>query len=474
MKFCNSYFLVDPTKANVLDLLLLLFSPNLTSTRFIDSPPDTLKSVRRSFASRWIIVLAILVQKILMFLRKPFAFLGRFLTYFPNLLTANGGFFKLILHLLTGNMVKPEESSATYTSFVGCTDRRVELDEKINAGTIEYNSMLSIMASKVSYENKSFITSVVKNTWKMDFVAYYDFYNAFQERNITQAFVCKASSTNPNLIVVSFRGTEPFDTDDWCTDLDISWYEFKNVGKVHAGFSRALGLQKNGWPKEIIAIGRQYAYYTIRQKLRDMLAKDKNLKFILTGHSLGGAIAALFPAILAVHGENELLDKLQGVYTFGQPRIGDEEFGEFMKDVIRKHGIEYERFVYNNDIVPRIPFDDKVLFSFKHYGSCNYFNSLYKGKVSEDAPNANYFSLLWLIPKLLIGAWEFLRSFIIQFWKGKEYKENWIMRFLRVVGIIFPGVTNHLPFDYVNTTRLGGLARPVATTTVEDKLALIA
>lgn len=95
-------------------------------------------------------------------------------------------------------------------------------------------------------------------------------------------------------------------------------------------------------------------------------------------------------------------------------------------------------------------------------------------KVSEDAPNANYFSLLWLIPKLLNGAWEFLRSFIIQFWKGKEYKENWIMRSLRVVGIIFPGVTNHLPFDYVNTTRLGGLARPVATTTPEDKLALIA
>lgn len=102
MKFCNSYFLVDPTKASVLDLLLLLFSPNLTSPRFIDSPPDTLKSARRSFASRWIIALAILVQKILMFLRKPFAFIGRLLTYFPNLLTANGGFFKLILHLLTG------------------------------------------------------------------------------------------------------------------------------------------------------------------------------------------------------------------------------------------------------------------------------------------------------------------------------------------------------------------------------------
>ncbi|XP_056843321.1 triacylglycerol lipase OBL1 isoform X2 [Raphanus sativus] len=473
MKFCSSYFLVDPTKASLFDLFLLLFFPNLTSKSFIDSTPDTLKSIRRSFASRWIIALAVLVQKILILIRKPMAFIGRLLTYWPNLLSENGGFFKLILHLVTGKLLKPEESSAIYTSFLGCSDRRVALDEKINVATIEYKSMLSIMASKIAYENKSFITSVVKNTWKMDFVGFYDFYNAYQERNLTQAFVFKASSTNPNLIVVSFRGTEPFDADDWCTDLDVSWYEMKNVGKIHAGFSRALGLQKNGWPKENISLIHQYAYYTIRQKLRDMLAIDKNLKFILTGHSLGGAIAALFPAILAVHGEDVLLDKLEGVYTFGQPRIGDEQFGEYMKEVVRKHGIEYERFVYNNDMVPRVPFDDKILFSYKHYGSCNYFNSLYKGKVREDAPNANYINLLWLIPTILTGAWEFIRSFIIQFWKGKEYKENWMMRSVRIVGIVLPGMSNHFPFDYVNCSRLGGLAQP-STTTHEDKIAFIA
>ena len=48
------------------------------------------------------------------------------------------------------------------------------------------------------------------------------------------------------------------------------------------------------------------------------------------------------------------------------PRIGDEQFGEYMKEVVRKHGIKYERFVYNNDIVPGVPFDDKILFSYKH------------------------------------------------------------------------------------------------------------
>ncbi|CAN8320842.1 unnamed protein product [Cochlearia groenlandica] len=302
----------------------------------------------------------------------------------------------------------------------------------------------------------------------MDFVGYYDFYNAYQEGNLTQGFMFKASSSNPNLIIVSFRGTEPFSADDWCTDFDVS---MKNVGKIHAGFSRALGLQKNGWPKEVISLTHQYAYYTIRQKLRDMLAIDKNFKFILTGHSLGGAIAALFPAILAIHGEDELLDRLEGVYAFGQPRVGgDEEFCEFMKKVVRKHGIEYERFVYNNDMVLRVPFDDKILFSYKHFGSCNFFNGLYKGKVREDAPNPNYMSLLWLIPKLLNGAWEFIRSFIIRFWKGNEYTENWMMRSIRLLGIIVPASSNHFPLDYVNSARLGGLTRPIATTTPEEKL----
>ncbi|CAN6968336.1 unnamed protein product [Brassica oleracea var. botrytis] len=82
--------------------------------------------------------------------------------------------------------------------------------------------------------------------------------------------------------------------------------------------------------------------------------------------------------------------------------------------------------------------------------------------------------MLWLIPKLLSGVWEFIRSFIIRFWKGNEYKENWTMRTVRIVGIIIPGVSDHFPLDYVNSTRFGGLARPVATTTPQDKLYLIA
>ena len=191
------------------------------------------------------------------------------------------------------------------------------------------------------------------------------------------------TKSKPNLIVVAFRGTEPFDADDWRTDFDISWYEIPKVGRIHSGFMKALGLQKNGgWPKEISGDGEySYAYYSIREKLKALLKENEDAKIIVTGHSLGGALAILFAGVLILHEEEGLLQKLEGVYTSGQPRAGDQQFGEFMKVKLRKYDVKYRRHVYCNDMVPRVPYDDQNLF-FKHFGACLYFNSLYRGKVN--------------------------------------------------------------------------------------------
>lgn len=45
----------------------------------------------------------------------------------------------------------------------------------------------------------------------------------YQKQKSTEVIIIKDTSTYPNLIVVSFRGTDPFDADDWCTDFDLSW-----------------------------------------------------------------------------------------------------------------------------------------------------------------------------------------------------------------------------------------------------------
>ncbi|XP_010552519.1 PREDICTED: uncharacterized protein LOC104822855 [Tarenaya hassleriana] len=326
-------------------------------------------------------------------------------------------------------------------------------------GSDSYKAMLSIMASKLSYENQDFVKSVLHDHWKMDFLGFYSCWNGYQKLKSTEAIVLQDTNTDPNLIVVSFRGTDPFDADDWCTDFDLSWYELKNVGRIHGGFMKALGLQKDGWPKEInldqTQNGPQYCYYTIRQHLRNILDKNPTSRFILSGHSLGGALAILFTGLLAMHEEEKMLKSLEGVYTFGQPRVGDDQFGTFMKNVLKKYDVKYERYVYCNDMVPRLPFDDKTLL-FKHFGPCLYFDSFYRGKVDEEEPNKNYFNLFWAIPKVLNALWELTRSFILPHWKGPEYREGWFFRCFRVIGLVIPGLPAHFPNDYINVTRLGG------------------
>ncbi|KAL6995501.1 hypothetical protein U1Q18_005636 [Sarracenia purpurea var. burkii] len=280
----------------------------------------------------------------------------------------------------------------------------------------------------------------------------------YQEELSTQAIMFKDMTSNPPLIMVAFRGTEPFNADQWRTDFDISWYELPGVGRIHAGFMKALGLQKKtGWPKHIDQSPgrRQFAYYTIREKLRkEMEGAAEGGRFAVAGHSLGGAVAILFAAVLAAHGEEWLLERMEGVYTFGQPRVGDEGFGDFMEEKIRVYEVKYLRYVYGNDMVPRLPYDDPVLL-YKHFGRCLYFNSCYKGKEVREEPNKNYNSLLWAIPKSLNAVWELIRSFIIPYTEGPEYKEGWFLRLMRVVGLVIPGLSAHCPQDYVNATRLG-------------------
>jgi hypothetical protein len=74
------------------------------------------------------------------------------------------------------------------------------------------------------------------------------------------------------------------------------------------------------------------------------------------------------------------MENLLAVYTFGQPRIGDKEFGEFMNMKLNKPVTRYLRVVYCNNLFPRMPYDGK-LFMFKHFGVCLYYNSCYKEKV---------------------------------------------------------------------------------------------
>ncbi|KAE8693369.1 hypothetical protein F3Y22_tig00110813pilonHSYRG00272 [Hibiscus syriacus] len=58
------------------------------------------------------------------------------------------------------------------------------------------------------------------------------------------------------------------------------------------------------------------AYYLGREKLRSLLIEHENAKFVETGHSVGEALAIMFPIVLAIHGETKLLEKLESEYIW--------------------------------------------------------------------------------------------------------------------------------------------------------------
>ncbi|PWA68493.1 hypothetical protein CTI12_AA279250 [Artemisia annua] len=450
----GKYMLLDHEKVGVVDLVQMLHSIDIKKRNFVDCPNDM---IEESFKRRWLLSMSVLAQKILKSIAKPLADTGSAIEYWLNLVSCNGNLGGLIWNLIRGEMIQPDKTSATFVSFTGNLDTRVELDKTITkcGDKDRYISLLSVMAAKASYENHAYLQYTVTDIWKMELLGSYDFWNDYQQKATTQAFMLRDKIDDYDLIVVAFRGTETFDADAWSSDVDLSWYELKDMGKVHGGFMKALGLKKSqGFEKDLIMNpGEPLAYYVIRDMLKQALKENNKTKFIVTGHSLGGALAVLFTAVLMKDNEVELLGMLEGVYTYGQPRVGDETFGHFMEKNMEIHQVKYYRTVYSNDLVPRLPYDDSTMM-FKHFGTCLYFDSFYNGKIVDEEPNKNYFSLLSAIPKLINAGWEIIRSFVIPYTRGADYSEGFLLKMYRLVGLMIAGVPAHGLQDYVNSVRI--------------------
>ncbi|TXG59428.1 hypothetical protein EZV62_014001 [Acer yangbiense] len=463
-KISDNYMILRPEKVSLCDLIGILVSRNIASKACVvpTNPRE------ENFKVRWFMVMSLSGQKLLQFFSGLMSKFGSALETWLNILSSNHNLGLLLLRFLQGciiylfftcKVVVPKKTGDNFLSVIGHLDKRVELDKNIKHGDCRYYAMLCAMASKFSYENKAVVEKTVQDCWKMELLGFYEFWNDYQKKRTTQAFMFQDKISDPDTIIIAFRGTEPFDADAWCTDIDLPWYDEFDMGKIHGGFMKALGLVINrGWPKEYEQDSEKpLAYYTLREELKKFLKQNSRTKFILTGHSLGGALAILFPAILAFHEETQLLERLEGVYTFGQPRVGDEKFKNFMENQLDKYyNFKYLRFVYCNDLIPRLPHDDST-FLFKHFGTCLYYNSCYRGEIVEEEPDKNYVFLraMKTIQRFLNACWELLRSFMIPYMEGSDFAETGFLKFARFLGLVFHGLAAHNPQDYVNLTRLG-------------------
>ncbi|KAL1810635.1 hypothetical protein DCAR_0730348 [Daucus carota subsp. sativus] len=501
------YLIVKPENGGIVDLFrFLVWNNRVCASKFVESSDDDVDDLTSwPKDHRWVIIVSIVMRKLIAVFGKPMEWAGYLFEFFLNLLSLNGdNLFALIYNFFRGKMVMPQRGSDTFISAIGHLDGRIDLDkndlfkqlgdkpaseEKIGISMHLANRSLvdlSMMAAKLAYENANVVRNVVNQHWKMHFIDFYNCWNEFQKERSTQVFILCDKPKDADLILISFRGTEPFDADDWITDFDYSWYEFPKLGKVHMGFLEALGLGSRGNtatfsellqmkstkstffdpeqeqsslsvdpPKQLgPEMTEMTAYFAVKSKLRQLLRKHKAAKFLVTGHSLGGALAILFPTVLVLHEEEEIMQRLLGVHTFGQPRIGDRQLGIFMEAHLEYPEPKYFRVVYCNDLVPRLPYDNKT-WLYKHFGVCLYFNSLYVEQKVNEEPNKNYFGLRYLIPAYLNAGWELIRSFIMDSMYGPEYREGWLSILLRVVGLILPGISAHSPTNYVNSIRLG-------------------
>jgi hypothetical protein len=147
-----------------------------------------------------------------------------------------------------------------------------------------------------------------------------------------------------SLAVLAFRGTDKDDPTDLAENVDFIMKKLEEPrrGRVHKGFSDAL----DELLPEISAAVADYK--------RDIL---------FTGHSLGAAMATIMASIRAP----------KSLYTFGSPRVGDEEFVESLKEV------ETYRYMDCCDVVARIP---PSLLGYRHHGKRMYIDSQ-RGVVSD-------------------------------------------------------------------------------------------
>ncbi|KAF7375671.1 putative feruloyl esterase A [Mycena sanguinolenta] len=131
----------------------------------------------------------------------------------------------------------------------------------------------------------------------------------------TQAFIARDDTREE--IVVSFRGT--FTLQNVATDVDIFLVPFVSLGisktfNVHSGFLAAYNRIAASVLAGIKAQVAQFPKYSV----------------IVTGHSLGGSLAAIGATSLKV----SLPKTTIRLYTFGQPRTGDQEFANFVESTI--------------------------------------------------------------------------------------------------------------------------------------------
>jgi len=171
-----------------------------------------------------------------------------------------------------------------------------------------------------------------------------------------------AVDPNNHRIVVSFSGTDPLSIRNWIDDISTlkTNFPFCSGCEVHNGFYNTyLSVQS-----QVLTL------------VKEARTQHPDFSILVTGHSLGGA--------MAVHAALDLKLSLglstEDIYTFGQPRVGNPEFEKFYQQTVAPN----YRVTHYKDPVPHLPFED---WAFAHQPTEIFYNMLNNGYTVCSADN---------------------------------------------------------------------------------------
>lgn len=227
-------------------------------------------------------------------------------------------------------------NSNNYSVPLECENEEADISFDDSDGFSLESAYMMLNATDLSYLDVG-ESSIALEKWGFD---KYEFINEKRKKTPANGFVAE----NDEFSLIVLRGTANLGDglmDVFFAPIEADDEDFK--GKYHRGFWRI-------YKKRIIAI----------KEILNRLDISKDKKLLITGHSMGAAVATLVAHKLSSDGYN-----VHSIYALSMPRLGNSEANDFLS---QDDYLKYQ-LAHKNDFVAHLPMTPDTVDIFERIGN---------------------------------------------------------------------------------------------------------
>jgi hypothetical protein len=165
-------------------------------------------------------------------------------------------------------------------------------------------------------------------------------------------------------------------------------------GAVKAEAVRAPEPMSGSFAEQLEQLADSLEEPAVQEKMRVSLAERPRRSFIVTGHSLGSALATLF----VIENKDKNKFDISTICTFASPRVGNMEFARRFNQL----PLTSWRIVNKQDVVPKIPLHLPMIFDYEHVNTPYDFSSAGEVKWNAGCWHSMMTYLHWLDPAVAV------------------------------------------------------------------------